>query len=364
MVSSTMNGMTRNAMTRLLLALSVVVGLSASACQKFDAPPQATLLGIVDGILPDPSAPVSIQFHEPVIPETLKVRIVLVETTTEGELIPDAKVFFDSSAPEGAVTKFSADRARFTIDLERTLPVGPRLAVEIAPGLSDDAGNAWVATQLIEFAFGFDCDSSVAVPTTFPSAAHFMLVEVEEPIAAQLQLLADIRVDEATGTFLGQFTNADRDPAIDCAAFGLSCAAEQVCRTLPEPACVVPSERAVSSDEYPDFIHNNTPPEGYSFTVTGCVRDQDDGTWAFTNEPVDVEVQSPAVTVVGIGFNASFELDGAGALRGSGTFTAIDILLGTFSSGPGAGSVSMRDVPADEIKPGLPPPPAEPPPAE
>lgn len=347
---------------RLIPALVLVAGLLTTGCQKFDAPPQPTLHELEDGILPDPGAPLVIIFHEPIDVATLKVRVVRVQTSDEGELLPDATEFFNSETMTGGTAEVTNEWQVYRISLDRTLPVGPRLAIEIAPGLADDEGNAWAATQLIEFAFGFDCDSEAAVPTTFPSAVHYMLIDVEEPIAAQLQLLADIRVDQATGTFVGQFTNADRDSSIDCSQFGLTCAPEEVCRTLPDPACVVPSERAVTSDEYPDFIHNNTPPEGYSFTVGGCVRDQEDGTWAFTNEAVDVQVQSPAVTVIAIGLNASFAVDAGGVLRGDGTFTALDILLGTISSGPGAGSVSMRDIPADQVKAGLPEPPAEAPP--
>ncbi len=347
-------------MKRSIITLVALLAALSQGCTKFDAPPQVTVAQLEDGILPDPQAPVVLQFAEPVVAGSLVVKIVKVDTDDEGELLPDVDVFFDSTVMEMGTATLSDDRTRYTIDVERTLPVGPRLGLLISPGLADDEGNEWTATQLIEFAYGFTCDAEDETPTTFPSAVHFMLVDVEEPLSAQLQLIADIRVNEMTGTFIGQFTNADRDQSIDCSQFGLTCADNEVCRTLPEPACVVESERVIAPDEYPDFTANNVPPSGYSFTVRGCVRDQDDGSWAFTNDPVDVEVAMPQVVVSAVGFNASFAITD-GVLRGDGTFTALDVLLGAdmISSGPGAGSVRMRDIPTDEIKPGVPGPPSE-----
>jgi hypothetical protein len=340
------------------LLVFFAVALATVGCEKYDSPPQVQIRDIEDGILPDPSAPIVLEFQEPVKADTLKVRIVLVLRGEEGDLLADADVFFDSEAQTGGTGTLNEARTRYTIELDSTLPVGPRLGLELAAGLSDDEGNDWNVDQLVEFAYGFSCDPEDMEPTTFPSAVHFLLVDVEEPLAVQLPLLADIRVDSANGTFVGQFTDADRDPAIDCSQFGLDCAAEEVCRTLPEPECVVPSTSALTTDEYPDYTHN-VPPEGFSFTATGCVKDQPDGTWAFTNDPVDVDVNMPQVRVLQIGLNASFAVDDEGVLRASGSFTALDILLGSVmsSSGAGSGSITTREIPSDEVKPGLPPPP-------
>jgi hypothetical protein len=332
--------------------------LSALGCEKYDAPPEPIIVGLVDGVLPDFNAPVVLDFHEAVKEGSLEVRVVLVEVDEEGDLVEAPTVYFDSKRPEGGSATFNEARTRYTIALDATLPVGPRLAIEIAPGLADDLGNKWEATQLLEFAYGFRCDREAPMPTTFPSAVHFMLANVEKPLAVQLKLMADIRVDAATGTYVGQFTDADRDPATEC---GLSCAAEEVCRTLPEAECVLPSDQAQTPDEYPDFIHN---PPGFSFTIEGCAIDLPDGSWGFAtfaDESVDVEVSMPEVVVADIRFNASFALDGAGVLRGGGSFTAADILLGPTmaESGAGSGSVALRSIPPDEIKPGLPAPPVE-----
>lgn len=335
-------------------ALAVLLLVSVTGCEKFDAPPQLTLQ-----LSDDASAPLVMKFQEPVKEGTLNFRIVAVKTGTEGELLADADVYFNSKAQELGEGSFNDDRTRYTIQLDASLPVGPPLAFDIEPGLSDDDGNAWTAPQLVEFSFGFECDITEDVPTTFPSATHFLLADVATPLAVQLQLIGEINVDPDSGRYAAQFTNGDRDESIDCAGLGLSCAPEEVCRTLPEPGCVLPSQEALTTDEYPDYIHNNSAVDGYSFTIIGCVRDLPDGSWAFTNEPASVQVPMPAVRVEDIGFNASFAFDEQGVLRGNGSFTAAQIYLGDTPSGAAAGNMRTRSIPPDEVKPGLPPAPEE-----
>ncbi|MEZ4446573.1 MAG: hypothetical protein R3B72_46270 [Polyangiaceae bacterium] len=358
--------------SRYLLCLSFLPLLAgATGCKGYDSPPKATVVEAVDGILQDASAPLQIAFHEPVVRETLSVKLIRYETDAEGNLYdedddPETEldIFFEYPGPDGpdfpvgGEGAFSDDSRVFTIDTTGTLPIGPQLALLIEPGLADAEGNEWKVRQTLKFGYNFSCGGEGDQnPTAFPDAVHFMVVDVDAPISTQLQLLASMRVDPDTGAVVGQFTNADRDPAISCAPFGLSCDGTEACRTLPMPACVPPSEGAGTADEYPDFTFNDTPPTGYSFTVLGCVRDEEDGSFTFANAPVDVKVQSPPVTVIGINFNGSFAFDGDGILRGAGTFSSADVLLGTSSSGAGAGTLNSRVVPPEEVPAGTPSPP-------
>jgi hypothetical protein len=357
-------------MRRCLLLLSLLV----LGCEKFDAPPQPTIIGSESGVLADPTAPIALGFHEPIVAATLGLRIVQYTTDVEGNLLPDATTFFvhpaGGGADTGGTSTLDPTRQVLTIDLDTSLPIGPQLAMVIDPGLSDDAGNVWNVQQIIKFGYVFECDSAAEPkPTAFPSAVHFMLVNVDKPIKTQIQLFADIHVDAESGTFIGQFTNADRDAMIDCTPLGQNCDSavdpmtgkpKEVCRTLPAPECVVPSTEAGNEEEYPDYAPNPTPPDGYSFTVRGCIRDSADGlAFSFANEPVDIVVQSPPVTATGVNFNASFSFDGNDVLRGSGTFTAAEVLLGTTTFGPGNGSVVVRDIPPADLPPDIPAPPNE-----
>jgi hypothetical protein len=177
---------------------------------------------------------------------------------------------------------------------------------------------------------------------------------VESPLSAQLQLFFDLRVNAETGEWIGQLTNADRDPSIDCSSFGLSCEATQVCRTLPAPACVEPSLRAATVAEYPDFYPNYIPPVGYTFGGTGCARDVAEDRWASSNAPTDVVVQSPSITVKGISFNLELSLGHDGLLVGGGTLTAQQVFLGVVASGTGFGSAVMVQIPESEVPPDVP----------
>jgi hypothetical protein len=343
---------------RLIHLLLLSCLLLPLGCKKFDAPPQPELLFIENNLLPDPTAPVYLAFHEPIDFKTLKLKIVRFDanaTSIEGDLLPDAEVLFThigiNDLDQGGKGRFDDEGGRvYTMTLNTTLPIGVNLAVVIEPGLADRDGTAWQIQQILEFRYEFSCgDIEELKPTVFPAdSIQFFQAEVDEPISAQLQLWGHFLVDTNTGIFSGILTNADRNTTTDCSQFGLQCDVEkeEVCRTLPEPACVEPSERIATTEEYPDYVPNFIPPTGYSFELTGCVVDQEDGSSLLANAPGDVVVQSPAVTVKGIKFNLSFKPDEQGVLRGSGSFTGSDVLLGVTSSGAGVGTVSTREVAA------------------
>jgi len=344
------------------LAITALLG-----CEAYDSPPRASLPDVNElGILTDAAAPLRLAFHEPIDPATLQVRVIRYQVDGEGQLYDEDddtttvvdQIYGDIGGKRsGGIGDLDASKTLYTMSLTKTLPIGPQLAVVVEPGLADEEGNTWTVRQILKFGINFGCGDDLE-PTNFPDARHFMQVEVDSPIDTQLQLFADIRIDPDTGLFVGQFTNGDRDPAIDCSVYGLTCdAATEVCRTLPEPACVEPSKRVATPDEYPDYIHNVEPPTGYSFTVRGCVENKTDALWAFTNEPVDVQVISPPVGVKGIKFNAQFEFDEQGVLRGEGAFSAAELFLGDTPNGVALGSVFMRDIPEDEVKDGFPAPP-------
>jgi hypothetical protein len=121
--------------------------------------------------------------------------------------------------------------------------------------------------------------------------------------------------------------------------------------------CVVPSTRAGSTDEFPDFFADPTPPVGYTLTATGCALAEPNGQIAFTTAPADLVVQQPPVSVDGLVIIASFTPDANGVLRASGGITGDDILFGTSHLGSGHGTVSARFVPpeAAPMVPGPPP---------
>jgi hypothetical protein len=120
--------------------------------------------------------------------------------------------------------------------------------------------------------------------------------------------------------------------------------------------CVVPSTRAGTPAEWPDFYANPTPPVGFSFTVNGCAEDEPGGSATFATEPANMVVEQPPVSVNGLVVTASFAPDSMGDLVATGGVTGDDIVFGTSSLGAGHGTVAAQSIPASQA-PSIPTPP-------
>jgi hypothetical protein len=183
-----------------------------------------------------------------------------------------------------------------------------------------------------------------------------VLSQVTMPIGVQIQLFGALDIDPMTGKLTSAFTKAKRNA--DGTRCSPACPSADVCRTLPgPPACVIPSTQADSVDEFPDYVPNTDPTAGgFTFQTKGCAVDQDATTATLATAPVDVMVSSPMVTLRNATLSASFTLASDGTLRGSGTLTADAVLLGTITSGMGAGNLTARSIPAGMVPPGVPQP--------
>lgn len=352
----------------LALAAAAVLGISGGGCEAYDGVPHAIIANADKGILPDRKVPLVVEFDKPVVLGTVKLKVVRllvdVDINAEGELgdedtDPETElttlVDFDGKTPDesvGGTVEQSADGRRLLITPEKSFPVAEKLAVLLEPGLSDGSGHDYLVRERLPFSY--DVKLTCTAAPGFPSGAYFFLADVKKPIGVQVQLLAWLEVDQATGHFIGRFVNADRNKdASRCAPAGLTCDASEACRTLPAPACVAPSEKAASVDEYPDYITNYELPTGYAFDVKGCIDGADPAKRVFVNIPVDVEVQSPHVFLIATALTAVFGEDDSGVLRGAGSIVADQVLLGTADSGKAEGVISARLIPDAEIPKGL-----------
>jgi hypothetical protein len=359
----------RRLLLHVLRVLLVVACLAqGNACFTYDPPPRATLPEAKDGILPDPSAPLVVQFTEAVEPKTVKLTIARYVVDPEGNL-PDEDasddttldVLFQRDPNEDnpdrlGVSTFQAGNTQLSIKPSATLPIGPRLVMIIEAGLADRHGNATQVRTRIVFGYQIKLDCNKPV-VGFKSGQYFSLVDVSNPIKVQIRLFASFDVDPATGRFIAQFTRAMRNPDLArCTAAGLSCKSTEVCRLLPAPGCVIPSERVGDVDEWSDLVGDATSDAGFTFTAEGCVVDQADGTTSMAASPVDVKVRSPAVTLRSTHLSAAFKADASGVLRGTGSLNAEQVQLGDIASGGGQGDMTFRSIPPGVI-PGIPAPP-------
>jgi hypothetical protein len=331
------------------------------ACAVYDSPPVPSIAGAVDGVLPS-GQDLEIVFSEPVDPSTLRLSVAPLVTDIEGNL-PDEDddpmtelVPFFSHDPQkgdtGGTGQLSADGTRFRIAPAQPFPIGPKLAVLVEEGLSDLKGNDTGARARVTFAYQFSCEGGKGT-SLLTSGGYFFLFNIEKPFAVQIQIFADVRVDPETGSFLAQFTNADRNPDPSLCPF--PCKTTEVCRLLPEPKCVIPSDKAGSVDEYSDFVPQPEPPTGYSFLVNGCAQDAGDGSAVVATVPTNLVVQSPPVEVIDLAITCAFKPGPDGAPRCTGSSGAKDVLIGGQTAGAAEGTSEGRVLPPEDIPPDLPP---------
>ena len=351
-----------------LLPCSLLLAAALSAgCEPYDGVPLVAIEGIENGALFDNKAALTVTFSEEIDPATLKAKVAVYQTDIEGNLYDEDEdeltelqvlVAFDGSKKDpteqvvGGTASVAKDGLRLYMRPELSYPIGTKLVLIIEPGLRDTEGDELQTREKV--LFSYTVKLNCAPSTDFVSGAYYFLGEVTQPIGTQVQLFSYIEVNPATGEFVGLFVNADRDrDASRCSPFGLSCTDKEACRTLPAPACVPPSEKAGSVDEYPDYVVNYDPPAGYAFQATGCVDGQSGPQTIFVNVPVDVQVTQPAVSLRATTLTASFAKDEDGVLRGTGGIVAENVLLGDFDSGMAEGTITARLLAPEEEPAGL-----------
>ena len=344
----------------LMLAGATTIAAAAS-CESYEAPPRPVIAGLESGLLGDPRAPLVIDFGTAIDPNTLFVKVALLEPDVEGNLRDEdadpeteLRVLVRRDPLEGdlgARAEVDAASGRLTLVLDSALPVGPKLVLVVEAGLRSPSGTVSRNRVRIPFSYAVKC---AAGASSFASGTYFVLLDVEQPLGTQIQLLAHMDVDPSTGALVGQFTNADRNPEQKCPSV---CPSTDVCRLLPAPECVAPSTRAGTVEEWPDFIPNAPPPVGYSFLVQGCAVDDGTANGVLT-APTTMVVESPKVTVEGLTMTASFAPGADGIVRATGSLTADVVRLGTNPLGPGKGSMSAVRIPDDRVPPNVPRPPS------
>jgi len=344
--------MSRLGSSILLLALSAAFSLGCG--ETYDAPPTPFIEGAEDGVLEDPKAPLVVSFAEPVDPATISVKVIRVVTDIEGNLgdedsdpETDLNILFqtDSLGDSGGTSELLDNNSRLRITPNAPLPIGSKLAVLVEKGLTDLTGHTTKTRKRLTFGYSFklECNAPSAV---FQSGYYFLLADIKQPIKVQVQLWSYLDMDPVTGKVRGQCTNADRNK--DPNRCPMPCGTGEVCRLLPEPACVAPSEKAGTVEEYSDYVVNTIPPTGFTFGIEGCVQDQPDGSVAFVTAPTEVIVQQPAVTLRNVTLTASLTKDAMSVVRGNGSLAADEVLLGINASGKGEGGLDLRSVSADE----------------
>src|SRR5579859_698017 len=142
----------------IALLLLILLGAVCASCEGYVAPPVATIEGLDGGLLSDPTAPLVLSFSKPVDPATLSVKVNRFDPDADGKLADetgDPTVSLDplfahdaADGDSGGTGTLDPTSTIYTIAPAARLPVGPKLAVLIEPGLSDAAHDATASTTV------------------------------------------------------------------------------------------------------------------------------------------------------------------------------------------------------------------------
>jgi hypothetical protein len=337
------------------LACALALAFAASGCAVYDAPPEPSIAGATEGLLPDPKAPIVVSFDKPAIADTIKLEIApyVPEPPNYDTPPPAADVLFahdPKTGDTGGTSVIAADGTSITLTPKFELPAGEEFLLVVEPGLSDLAGTVTKVERRITFGYAsnLDCKAPAAVVRT---GAYFMIAAVTEPFAVRVNLWASVDVDASTGALKIQYSKAIRNPSAQCPT---PCASTDVCQLEPTPMCVAPSTPATSVDEFADYVPSPDPPAGFGFSAIGCTVDESATTASFATARFDIVVDMPSVTLRNSAMNASFTVDSEDVLRGSGSLSSDQVLLGTNLVGMGAGELTARSVTSAQAPPGIP----------
>jgi hypothetical protein len=350
----------------LLAVLLALLGLTA--CQEFDPPPKPRVEGLDNGVMTTaPDAPFVIQFSEPFVRSSLRVKLVKAIVDSEGNLLdeqspPDPDAFrestvvaFDGRAEDDEDRtyggKFEVGESTLSIDPQNAFAVSSPYLLLIEPGLEDLEGHVTKPRVRIPFTFQLKGGGATAMPTGY----YYFILNVDY-LATQIQVFSYLEMDPVTGIWRSRFTNGNRLPQLNgrpgCPA---SCATDTpICALVPTARCVKPSEKQTSLEQYVDFLPEEAPPNGYFFIADGFVKDETNGTTAFGTSPFLIAV---TVGTGGILVNAEntrisgvFREHADGRWRATGSLSVEVVKLNGIGKDPTKGTFEAMSLTDAEVK--------------
>lgn len=344
------------------------LALVASACQEFDPPPKASVEGLDNGVMTiAPDAPFVVNFSEPIVKNSLRVKLVKAVMDPEENLLdeqdpPDLEGFkkntlveFDGKAPEDEERSyggtFDFTETRLSIDPTKAFSIATPYLFLVEPGLEDLDGHATVPRNRSPFVYQLEGGGKTALPTGY----YYFLMNVDF-LAVQIQVFAYMVVDPETGAWRANFTNGNRLPALNkrpgCPS---SCPTDTpICALVPSPRCAKPSEKQTALEQYVDFLPETDPPNGYFFIADGFARDEANQTTAFGTAPflIEVTVGSGGILVDAENTRISgvFRHHDDDRWRGTGSLSVEAVKLNGVGKDPTKGTFEAMSLTADEVK--------------
>jgi hypothetical protein len=357
-------------MIRFSPSLSVIALLALGACEEFDPPPDVKIANIDNGVmLTTPDLPLELEFSEPYVGSSLKMKVVPAAFDSEGNL-PDEQspplaqefrdttlVAYDGARPDDANFSFGAtfERSSNRLIVTQQNPFGwsSPLLVLIEPGLEDREGHVTLPRKRLPFTYVLPGGG----PNSMPSGYYYFLMNVDY-LATQIQVYAYLEVNPETGIWRAIFTNGNRLVALNTRTGCPSCASpDPICSLYgpDSPTCVKPSVKQSTLSEYKDFLPETDPPDGYTFIADGFARDETPDTIAVGTAPflIDITIGSGGINVraEGTTVTGTFVRDAADPERwiASGSIKVDVVKINGSGADPTAGDFTAMNLKQSEV---------------
>ncbi len=320
---------------RLIVCVCAALAVGVSGCAEFDSPPEPKLVFPMAGLF-TVGEPLTIEFSEPIRPETLSISVYDagegardIENERLSGLEPKLSDCTVATSPCGEASLTVAEdglSAQLLLGGDEFSKIKVPFELEIAAGLMDMNGNATAAVWSFDFLFGL-AEAGNGEPVEFEDGHYILVGQIQQPLPAVLLLVIDLQAKEN-----GEFAMA-----------GVKAKA---------------LEGFPKNTTNPDEMFIDTTENGFGVFAVGQVSPDGDGRFLQT-EPfnVNLSIGPVGITLTDVRVaGAVVELDGHDSIDGNISFSSVVLDTGSgepFTYDAGNTTVSMTWVAQADLPEGF-----------
>ena len=189
---------------RQRVALSALLAaLTTSACEVYDPPPRIEIEAPEGGGYL-PGQQIRLRFSERIEPDSLSLKVWPNELNEEKEFNPEVQPLISTCTISSCGSSLELAMGQdgrtlwMTFDPMTLGRPGSSLILDVQPGLSDEQGKTTGVARRFAISFRSPKDGRVNTePVPFDQGTYVLVGEIDQPIPATLNLIADIRVTES-----------------------------------------------------------------------------------------------------------------------------------------------------------------------
>lgn len=250
---------------KIIAALCCLSPLGLSACAEYDAPPDVTIIASESGGY-EPGTALALKFSEKVDPTTINIKVWPPELNEEKEFDPSVKPLISKcnidACETGLKVEIGQDQRTLWMSFDEGSlgKAGSSFLLDVQPGLADLEGNDTGVVKRFAVSFKSPNDGRVNdEPVPFDQGTYILVGEIDKPLPATLNLIADVKVRED-----GFFALAGAE-------------GEEI-------------EGAAKNTANPDELYVNTGKTGFAIFIPSGFVFYRDGERLLETDPIDVAV--------------------------------------------------------------------------